>query len=297
MTEEVLNKQKDYNFGKLRNGFSIEYIKIPHKIPKNRLMVTDHYHDFYEVYYLLSGEASYLIEDNIMKLKQYDMVFINKYTFHRTIYNEDSCKERILCEFDDNIFSALNNAYVKDKIMALFEIKKISFPNEFNKYILDEFVNRIIPPFHMKDCSISDVKSKVIFFELILAILELQKEGNLIIDDSPLTDPQQKRVVDLISFINQNYQTDITLELLSRNFFTSKYYLCRIFKEITGITIMEYVNGKRLIEAERLLLYSSLNVLEISEKIGFNSANNFIRLFKNKYKSTPKVFRENNYIK
>ncbi len=92
-------------------------------------------------------------------------------------------------------------------------------------------------------------------------------------------------------YINLNYQNKITLEELSKTFFVSKYYLCRTFKEVTGLNIMDFINEKRLAEAEKLLRYSRLNITEISEKVWFSSVNYFIELFKNKYKYTRRAFQ------
>ncbi|WP_325175593.1 AraC family ligand binding domain-containing protein [Paenibacillus sonchi] len=64
-------------------------------------MDTDHFHDSYEIYYLLSGERHYYIHNRIYALQAGDLVFINKNQLHRTTSRNRSRHERILVNFDD----------------------------------------------------------------------------------------------------------------------------------------------------------------------------------------------------
>ncbi|NLC67678.1 MAG: hypothetical protein GX754_02595 [Clostridiaceae bacterium] len=96
MESEISSMQEGYSRRNLKDGFFVEYIRIPQLTPPGYVMTSKHYHDYYEVYYLIIGEASYIIEDNIFNLRQYGMVFINKNVFHKTQYNEKGIKERIL---------------------------------------------------------------------------------------------------------------------------------------------------------------------------------------------------------
>jgi len=265
---------------------------------QNNRMTNNHYHDCYEVYYLLDGKMSYLVEGKKYEMEKHDMIFIKKYYLHMTEYNTKDIYNRVILLFDDSIFDTLNNSEVINDIMSLFELRKISFPKEFSKYITGKIVDDILPAYTVTDeisrtkNATSYLKAKLNFYEIVLSILELYKEGKLIIGNNQMENQKEKIVYEIVNYINHNYYNNITLDLLSKNFFISKYYLCRIFKEITGLNVVEYVNKKRLLEAEILMKYSKLNITEISEKVGFNSVNHFIKLFKKEYDYTPKAFQE-----
>ncbi|NLC67425.1 MAG: helix-turn-helix transcriptional regulator [Clostridiaceae bacterium] len=62
-------------------------------------------------------------------------------------------------------------------------------------------------------------------------------------------------------------------------FYISQFHLCHTFKDITGISIMEFINRKRLVEAKKLLKYTNLSITDISNMVGFNSVSRFISLF------------------
>lgn len=64
-------------------------------------MDTDHFHDFYEIYYLLSGQRHYYIRNRMYALEAGDLVFINKNHLHRTTGGSRLPHERVLISFDD----------------------------------------------------------------------------------------------------------------------------------------------------------------------------------------------------
>lgn len=65
-------------------------------------MDSDHYHDTYEIYYLLAGERSYYINNLIYTLRKGDLIFINKNELHRTTSKGSASHERILINFEES---------------------------------------------------------------------------------------------------------------------------------------------------------------------------------------------------
>ena len=74
----------------------------------------------------------------------------------------------------------------------------------------------------------------------------------------------------------------------------SQYYFMKFFKKHQGMTCTEYVNLYRLDMATKLLSTTDNSVTEISFETGFNSVSYFNKLFKEKFKVTPKEFRITN---
>jgi hypothetical protein len=68
----------------------------------------DHYHDYYEMYYMLSGQRLYFIRDRTYSVEQGDLVFINKHELHKTMHAGGSpSHERVILHFTDVFFEAL----------------------------------------------------------------------------------------------------------------------------------------------------------------------------------------------
>lgn len=97
----------------------------------------------------------------------------------------------------------------------------------------------------------------------------------------------------VIAYIENNFEKNITVNEIADRFYINSYYLQHLFKNTISYSIYEYILKLRLEKSQRLLVLSDYSVAEISEKVGFSSANNFIRFFKKKTGLTPMTFRKN----
>ena len=90
-----------------------------------------------------------------------------------------------------------------------------------------------------------------------------------------------KLIRDVINDIERHYPDGMySLNAASQNLGLSPGYLSKLFKMRMGITFTEYLSEVRIDEAKRLLRHSDLEIAEISNCCGFNSANYFCKIFK-----------------
>lgn len=94
------------------------------------------------------------------------------------------------------------------------------------------------------------------------------------------------------AYINENIYNDLSLETISKTLNISSYYLSRNFKVLMGMNLSDYVTEKKMQCAEKLLMNSKLTVKEIAQKLGYNSIQHFIKLFKERYTLTPKEYQK-----
>jgi len=98
----------------------------------------------------------------------------------------------------------------------------------------------------------------------------------------------------VLEYIEQQYQSEITLDALAKVAGMNPKYFCRIFKEITQQTPMDYVIFFRIEQAAKLLSATELSVIETGMECGFNDCSYFIRTFKRLKHMTPNQYRKNN---
>src|SRR5699024_2215320 len=77
-----------------------------------------------------------------------------------------------------------------------------------------------------------------------------------------------KRIQELLTYINHHLQEDLSIETLAARFYVSKYYLMRRFKEQTGSSIHHYVLQKRLILAKSLVIETE-SMMDVCLQCGF----------------------------
>ncbi|RXJ02528.1 AraC family transcriptional regulator [Anaerobacillus alkaliphilus] len=104
---------------------------------------------------------------------------------------------------------------------------------------------------------------------------------------------QYKNISDkIIHIIQQEYDTDISLEAIAERLHYNPNYLSSIFRKETNISFSEYVSMYRLNMAKKMLVESDLSIKEIAEMFRYNNSQNFIRSFKKKEGITPGKYRE-----
>ncbi|MCF6411060.1 bifunctional transcriptional activator/DNA repair enzyme AdaA [Pseudalkalibacillus salsuginis] len=104
--------------------------------------------------------------------------------------------------------------------------------------------------------------------------------------------PEEDWIEQVISWIDHNYNEVISLQRLSEVFYTSPYHFQRKFKQLKGISPLEYVQDIRFNKALELLINSDKNITDISLQVGFSSYASFTQVFKQRKGMTPSEFRK-----
>ena len=87
-----------------------------------------------------------------------------------------------------------------------------------------------------------------------------------------------------------NYNEKILISDLSEMLNITTYHFCRLFKQLSGKTVIDYINNIRLEKAIPYLKEDKLNITEIALKCGFDDINYFSRIFKKYYNVSPTKF-------
>ncbi len=99
------------------------------------------------------------------------------------------------------------------------------------------------------------------------------------------------RIKDIITYINNNVTSPLTLDEISKQAKMSKYYLCREFKAMTGTTLFEYINIARCREAKHRLK-NGASVSEAAGAVGFESLSYFTKKFKHVTGKLPSEYKK-----
>lgn len=104
---------------------------------------------------------------------------------------------------------------------------------------------------------------------------------------------QQSVTEKILSYVEANLESSLTLEAIAKEFHYSKFYMERAFKKDTGVSLYRYIRGRRLNEAARKLAESARPVIEIALESGYLSQQAFAQAFRAEYGCTPREYREN----
>ncbi|MBS4007248.1 MAG: PocR ligand-binding domain-containing protein [Clostridium sp.] len=124
----------------------------------------------------------------------------------------------------------------------------------------------------------------------LAAVKALERYFNAIQRNQKITNRQ---VVDNIKkYIRKNYDKDLTLDDIAASVYLSPYYAARVFKHGQGMTIMNYLTQVRIEEAKKLLRNPRFQIEEIAQKLGFNDASYFSKVFRRNEGMSPSQFRQ-----
>ena len=98
------------------------------------------------------------------------------------------------------------------------------------------------------------------------------------------------KVVHLIS--KRYMEPDLSVEMICDCLGKSRSYLSRMFKENTGMNLLDYLHTTRLTEAKKLLNETDLGISEIAAKVGYYSGWTLARVFKRYEGITPTAYRK-----
>lgn len=104
-------------------------------------------------------------------------------------------------------------------------------------------------------------------------------------------DRNQQTAQRILTYIEEHYREDLSLDSLSEYFKISKTYINRLLKNNTGKSFLEILLDCRLVKAEQLISENRYKIYEVAEMAGYHDLSYFIRVFKKKYGVTPNVYR------
>lgn len=107
----------------------------------------------------------------------------------------------------------------------------------------------------------------------------------------------QRVIAEIAEYLKEHIEQDISLDQCARYFNYNPNYLSRMFKKLFGKTYTEYMIDKKIERCKELLSETDLSINEISVRLGYNSPQNFIRVFKKYTLMTPGQYRSQQNLK
>ena len=93
-------------------------------------------------------------------------------------------------------------------------------------------------------------------------------------------------------YIEEHYAENLSLARLAEMVNANEYYLSHAFKKITHYSPQQYIMRRRVGKAQCLLVYTSLSLVEIAARVGYEDSNYFSRVFKKIIGMSPKLYRQ-----
>jgi len=284
-------KDNEPSMSKRIFSFEKELFHLDHSIRTNPFnMQQNHSHDSYEIYYMRAGERYYFIKDRSYHVKKGDLVLIPPSVLHKTMQADSPSHERILINFKERFIDRIIQETAPD-LLQVFEEGPVLHPDTRELMAVESIMDKMLREQKLGEPD-AESYAKLLLGELLLLISRHARQSDRKSKTAEHPTTLHRKVSDMVKHINEHFHEPLSLKSLAEHFHISPFYLCRIYKEVTGFTVIEYVNQLRVQEAQKLLKTTRSSVTEITERVGFESSTHFGRIFKSLCGMSPLQYRK-----
>ena len=260
-------------------------------------MPCKHLHNEYEIYYLLEGARYYFIDRRTCHVTGGSLVFIDRNQIHQTSQAGPCSHERILISLYPSPFSEFLSSTGEMSLPGFFRCHSGILTLDTEEQVLAEcLLDDAAKELHEKKTGFRHMAMSNLSRLFILA--QRHMSGSSLSPVLPLsTQPKHRKVDEVASYIIGHYDNRLSLEMIADHFYVNKCYLSRIFKEVSGFTVNEYINMIRIRRARELLSGSSMSITEVSESVGYENITYFERVFNQYTQTSPSRYRKQYWLK
>ncbi|WP_035672395.1 AraC family transcriptional regulator [Flavobacterium sp. 83] len=247
-----------------------------------------HFHPEFELTFIEAPLGTRRIGNHVGQFEGSDLVFIGSNIPHLNFdYGIKTEYEKVVLQIKQDFFK--NDFITTPELASIYQLfqnsKRVICFNGITKESVGKRLKKIhhLPNFEQ--------------FVEVLSLFQMLAISDEItyLYEAPFDDfynnKEQTRLKVVYTFIENNFQRNITIEEMGELTHLSKAAFCRYFKKMTRLTFTEFLNQYRIEQAKRLLK-SDKNVTETCYECGFESLSYFNRIFKKVVGENPIQFKK-----
>jgi AraC-like DNA-binding protein len=282
----------------IRNGISYNYLCHIENVFKAGNYFPAHYHSYIEILYGISGTFEVVLNGKCHKFIEGDLVLINSKEVHQINCCSLHGGQYIVLRFEPEVIynsmfhNHLQLKYVLPFILEGTEHQKVIKKSTIEATFIPELLYEILKEFKAEAYGY-ELAIKNHIGRIFLWILRYFHQTNTDFVRSTLTDITFiKRLQPSFDYVLEHFDDEIKATDMAALCNMSPSYFSRTFNQQMGMNFNEYINYIRIMEAEKLLISTSMNITEIANAVGFSTTSYFIKLFKAYKNNSPKQFRK-----
>lgn len=266
----------------LANQYQLTYMSKVEGIDKDHPRMLHSHQDIVELILITAGSSKIFVGNQYFEIKKGDLIIYNSEVVHDELSSNDPIA--LYCIGIKGIEEAnlRANALISDSTEPVFATGK--------------YYDLLLPLFQ----SAFDILEREInnYNQLVQTlgqtIIELLK-ANVINDQSKLNVDSAKLIIvqEIKQYLDVHFAEEFKLSTLNQNgrWPINEYYFAHQFKALYDYTPIDYLQRRRIGEAQTLLINTDLSITEIAYQVGFNSSSYFTTLFKKIVKLSPRAYR------
>lgn len=257
---------------------------------------TFHSHLGVEVLYIHEGKGTMIVNNNSYEIKPNMLCIFQPFQLHhlKLEYDHGQVFERSISIIDPSVFESYFQPWPSLlNFYRFIHAGKLPYPCLYD--IDDPHLDSVFKSMHDRLPALSDADQYeeislylISLFRCLKQIWDHRKENGTVY----AVRRKHHRVEEILSWIEHNYTHAFRLDDMAKALHLSPYHVSHLFKETTGMSIIEYIAARRIHQAVRLLTTTNKPISLIAEKIGLTNSSYFCKLFKSQMGITPHQYRK-----
>lgn len=243
-------------------------LTLTHECDVKNNMPRCHVHDRAELYFLTDGVRCLFAGGRMFMLRAGDLLFIPPGVEHRTIDLDGKAYSKLICMLPVSVLPGTLSGISDVRIVRAVGNDREELYSLVGVLTGGDDLDRIGAVFRM--------------LSVVLRLPECRERASSL----PLG-----RMSDILLYIEEHFSERITLTELSERFYISEFYLCRLFKEYAGRTLMSYLTDLRVERAKQLLATTDMHIERIAALSGFGSVSSLGKAFRAALGHSPRAYR------
>jgi xylan 1,4-beta-xylosidase len=239
-----------------------------------------HWHNRIEIFLVLSGNLTFIVESETFHLTEDDIILINSNQVHEIVSKDNV-----------TVVLQINYGFFKKWLdeSSFFHCNSTIYHNTSKYTELKSIIAQLIYV-NYNDTEHNELLTISLAYQIVLELIKNFRS----FDQNQLNQNSKhlQRLRAIIQYLNTNYMENITLEQIAEKEFLSPSYFSHFFKINMGVSFFNYLTGIRMNHAVNDLITTNLTMEQIAANNGFANSRYFVDCFKKKYTMLPKEYRK-----
>ena len=260
-------RDSDFFLFHLKEDVPIPEEFVPHTHPQRA-----------ELLCFISGKCKYKIEEASISLRPGDVILVMPNEIHQLEVDASIPYERICVNFRPEALTQMDTGGTLHSLLYDYSVgkKRVFRTSDFEGFVCSDHFYDMMEPTPNRHLTI--LANMIIILQKLSMI-----HGKLTQNDTGALNLEQE----VVRYINENLHKPLSLETLCNRFFLSRAQLCRFFQEALGTSVGKYINAKRMVQAQKLILQGQ-RPSAVYSQCGYQNYTSFFRAYCKFFGHSPK---------
>lgn len=273
-----------------KRGYLNENFRFAHLKDSLAQKMDYHYHEFDKLIFFLSGKVTYVVEGVTYFPQPWDVLLVQHNMIHKPIIDSSEPYERVAIwlghdwlQSRSDLHAALDTCFDLSRQQGFHLLRT----NAERRLDYVQLLRKLEDALRSKEFGAERMADTLCQQLLIYVNRDILRENTAKEEqDSYRLDPKMEEI---LQYITSHLEEELSVDVLAKRFYLSRYYLMHRFKEVTGSTVHQYIVQKRLLHAGELLR-AGVPVMKAADQAGFREYSTFLRAFQSTFHMSPKEF-------